>query len=73
MTWHDFSSLDKLWDGQPVRYMCLNRKTEECYFAVVFQIAELEADNNLSEDDEDENDEVSKRPGRRFWTRIRSR
>ncbi|KAH9823503.1 hypothetical protein DFH28DRAFT_360162 [Melampsora americana] len=50
-------SLDKLWDGQPVRYMCLNRKTNECYWAVVFQIAELEADNNLSEDDTDSNEE----------------
>ncbi|MBW0480376.1 hypothetical protein O181_020091 [Austropuccinia psidii MF-1] len=49
--------LEKLWDGQPVRYVCQSRKTNEIYFVVVFQIAELEADNNLEEDDEDEDDE----------------
>ncbi|KAG0143505.1 hypothetical protein CROQUDRAFT_661124 [Cronartium quercuum f. sp. fusiforme G11] len=50
-------SLDKLWDGQPVRYQCLNRKTDECYWVVVFQIAALEAENQLEEDDEDSNEE----------------
>lgn len=49
--------LDKLWDGQPVRYVCLSRSTNEVYFLVEFQIAALEADNNLTEDEEDENDE----------------
>ncbi|KAI9619151.1 hypothetical protein H4Q26_011831 [Puccinia striiformis f. sp. tritici PST-130] len=49
--------LDKLWDGQPVRYVCQSRKTEETYFVVVFQISELDAENKLEEDDEDEDAE----------------
>lgn len=49
--------LDKLWDGQPVRYVCQSRVTSQIYFAVVFQITDLDAENNLEEDDEDENDE----------------
>ncbi|KAI9628870.1 hypothetical protein KEM48_011264 [Puccinia striiformis f. sp. tritici PST-130] len=47
----------KLWDGQPVRYVCQSRKTEETYFVVVFQISELDAENKLEEDDEDEDAE----------------
>ncbi|EFP93299.2 uncharacterized protein PGTG_19067 [Puccinia graminis f. sp. tritici CRL 75-36-700-3] len=49
--------LDKLWDGQPVRYVCQSRKTGETYFVVVFQIVELDAENKLEEDDEDEDAE----------------
>ncbi|WAR53017.1 hypothetical protein PtB15_2B445 [Puccinia triticina] len=49
--------LDKLWDGQPVRYVCQSRQTGETYFVVVFQISELDAENKLEEDDEDEDAE----------------
>lgn len=49
--------LDKLWDGRPVRYVCQSRTTHELYFAVVFRITELDAENNLEEDDEDEDAE----------------
>ncbi|CAH7686942.1 hypothetical protein BY996DRAFT_6432334 [Phakopsora pachyrhizi] len=50
-------NLAKLWDGQPVRYICKSRYTNETYFIVEFQIAALEADNNLEEDDEDSDKE----------------
>lgn len=33
--------LDKLWDGQPVRYVCLSRRTLETYFVIEFQIKDL--------------------------------
>ncbi|MBW0535717.1 hypothetical protein O181_075432 [Austropuccinia psidii MF-1] len=37
--------LKKIWDGQPVKYVCLSRKTSEAYFVVVIQILELNAEN----------------------------
>ncbi|EFP93305.2 uncharacterized protein PGTG_19073 [Puccinia graminis f. sp. tritici CRL 75-36-700-3] len=33
--------LDKLWDGQPVRYECISRSTLQTYFVIVVQIVEL--------------------------------
>ncbi|PLW15361.1 hypothetical protein PCANC_00377 [Puccinia coronata f. sp. avenae] len=33
--------LDKLWDGQPIRYECISRSTLKTYFVIVVQIIEL--------------------------------
>jgi len=41
-------NLDKLWDGQPIRYECTSRSTLKTYFVIVVQIIELHGKSVLA-------------------------